>query len=131
MSEATPMMRQYRRIKQEHRDAVLFFRLGDFYEMFDRDAREVSSLLNLTLTKRNGVPMCGIPYHASRGYIARLLRSTLLEVLGADHVRTLRAYGVPGRRNRAPHLQGREGAEGKRGGEDPRGIRTLVRHGGR
>jgi DNA mismatch repair protein MutS len=70
----TPMMRQYNRIKQEHRDAILFFRLGDFYEMFKGDAEEVSRLLGLTLTQRNGVPMCGIPYHASRSYIARLIR---------------------------------------------------------
>lgn len=70
----TPMMRQYNRIKQEHADAVLFFRLGDFYEMFKSDAEEVSRLLGLTLTQRNGVPMCGIPYHASHGYIARLIR---------------------------------------------------------
>ena len=74
MSDATPMMSQYRSIKQTHQDAILFFRLGDFYEMFDRDAREVSTLLNLTLTKRNGVPMCGIPYHSSHLYIPRLLR---------------------------------------------------------
>jgi DNA mismatch repair protein MutS len=53
---------------------VLFFRLGDFYEMFSEDALEVSALLNLTLTSRNGLPMCGIPYHAARSYIARLLR---------------------------------------------------------
>jgi DNA mismatch repair protein MutS len=70
----TPMMRQYNRIKREHADAVLFFRLGDFYEMFKSDAEEVSRLLGLTLTQRNGIPMCGIPYHASHGYIARLIR---------------------------------------------------------
>ncbi|HOC28792.1 MAG TPA: DNA mismatch repair protein MutS [Treponemataceae bacterium] len=75
MSETTPMMAQYLRIKEEYRDAVLFFRLGDFYEMFNEDAREVSRLLNLTLTQRGGYPMCGIPYHASRIYIARLLRA--------------------------------------------------------
>jgi DNA mismatch repair protein MutS len=68
------MMRQYKALKRKSGDAVLFFRLGDFYEMFEKDAREVSALLNLTLTKRNGIPMCGIPYHASQGYIARLLR---------------------------------------------------------
>ena len=71
----TPMMEQYRRIKREHQGEVLFFRLGDFYEMFFEDAIEVSALLNLTLTSRNGVPMCGIPYHACRSYIARLLRA--------------------------------------------------------
>jgi DNA mismatch repair protein MutS len=68
------MLEQYRRIKREHQGEVLFFRLGDFYEMFSDDALEVSALLNLTLTSRNGLPMCGIPYHASRGYIARLLK---------------------------------------------------------
>ncbi|MDR0550467.1 MAG: DNA mismatch repair protein MutS [Spirochaetaceae bacterium] len=72
--QTTPMLSQYRRLKQEHRDEVLFFRLGDFYEMFGDDAIEVSGLLNLTLTSRNGLPMCGIPYHATRNYIARLLR---------------------------------------------------------
>jgi DNA mismatch repair protein MutS len=75
MSDDTPMMQQYRRIKSQHGDAILFFRLGDFYEMFHRDAREVSKLLNLTLTKRHGVPMCGIPYHAANSYIPRLLRA--------------------------------------------------------
>ncbi|MFP4619108.1 MAG: DNA mismatch repair protein MutS [Spirochaetaceae bacterium] len=74
MAETTPMMRQYRKIKEKHGDAVLFFRLGDFYEMFDRDAVMVSALLNLTLTHRNGLPMCGIPYHSSRTYIPRLLK---------------------------------------------------------
>jgi len=67
------MLEQYRRIKREHQDSVLFFRLGDFYEMFADDALEISSLLNLTLTHRNGLPMCGVPYHASQNYIARLL----------------------------------------------------------
>jgi DNA mismatch repair protein MutS len=70
---ATPMMQQYSRIKQGHRDAILFFRLGDFYEMFQRDAQEASRILGLTLTARHGIPMCGIPYHASHNYISRLL----------------------------------------------------------
>ncbi len=75
MAESTPMMSQYLGIKEQYRDAVLFFRLGDFYEMFNEDAVEVSRLLNLTLTHRAGSPMCGVPYHASRVYIARLLRA--------------------------------------------------------
>ena len=69
------MIEQYRRIKRDHQGEVLFFRLGDFYEMFFEDAIEVSSLLNLTLTSRNGLPMCGVPYHAARSYIARLLKA--------------------------------------------------------
>jgi DNA mismatch repair protein MutS len=68
------MLDQYRRIKRDHPGEVLFFRLGDFYEMFAEDALEVSALLNLTLTSRNGQPMCGLPYHASRSFIARLLK---------------------------------------------------------
>ncbi|MDR2434723.1 MAG: DNA mismatch repair protein MutS [Treponema sp.] len=70
----SPMLDQYRRIKKENQGNVLFFRLGDFYEMFAGDAVEVSALLNLTLTSRNGLPMCGVPYHAARSYIARLLK---------------------------------------------------------
>lgn len=70
----TPLLAQYERIKAEYKNAILFFRLGDFYEMFYDDAIIVSQLLNLTLTKRQSAPMCGIPWHASRTYIARLLK---------------------------------------------------------
>ncbi|SEP74354.1 DNA mismatch repair protein MutS [Treponema bryantii] len=70
----TPMMIQYRGIKEKYKTEVVFFRLGDFYEMFNEDAVEVSRLLNLTLTHRANQPMCGIPYHAAKIYIARLLR---------------------------------------------------------
>ncbi len=72
-NELTPMMRQYMEIKKEHSDEVLFFRLGDFYEMFFEDAVEISQLLSLTLTHRAGNPMCGIPYHAAKTYLRRLL----------------------------------------------------------
>ncbi len=67
-------MIQYRGIKEKYKNEVVFFRLGDFYEMFNEDAVEVSRLLNLTLTHRASQPMCGIPYHAAKIYIARLLR---------------------------------------------------------
>lgn len=70
----TPMMIQYRGIKEKYKNEVVFFRLGDFYEMFDNDAEEISKLLNLTLTHRASQKMCGIPYHAAKIYIARLLR---------------------------------------------------------
>ncbi len=73
-AEVTPLMLQYQSIKDEYRNEVLFFRLGDFYEMFNEDAVMVSRLLNLTLTHRGSQPMCGIPYHAAKIYIARLLR---------------------------------------------------------
>lgn len=74
MAETTPLMEQYAAIKSQYKNEVLFFRLGDFYEMFNDDAVEVSRLLNLTLTHRAQQPMCGIPYHAAKVYIARLLR---------------------------------------------------------
>ena len=73
-SGTSPMLDQYRRVKKEQKGNILFFRLGDFYEMFAEDAIEVSSLLNLTLTSRGGLPMCGVPYHAYRAYVARLLK---------------------------------------------------------
>ncbi len=74
----TPMMVQYKQMKANYPDAILFFRLGDFYEMFFEDAVEASGLLQLTLTARNKgdhkAPMCGIPYHAAPNYIAKLTR---------------------------------------------------------
>ncbi|HXR04951.1 MAG TPA: hypothetical protein VN836_09620, partial [Verrucomicrobiae bacterium] len=70
------MMTQYRRIKSElPGDALLLFRLGDFYEMFFEDAQTGAQLLNLALTARNGVPMCGLPHHAANAYIGRLLKA--------------------------------------------------------
>jgi len=72
----TPMMQQYQRLRKSiPADTLLLFRLGDFYEMFFDDAKEASGLLNVALTKRNGVPMCGVPYHAAHGYIRRLIKA--------------------------------------------------------
>lgn len=71
-------MEQYREIKAECRDAILFFRLGDFYEMFGQDALEASKILDITLTarqKEDPVPMCGVPYHAAENYIAKLIKA--------------------------------------------------------
>jgi DNA mismatch repair protein MutS len=79
-SAATPAMRQYLDAKQQHRDAILFFRMGDFYEMFYEDALVAARALELTLTSRSketnggGIPMCGVPFHAVDGYIAKLVR---------------------------------------------------------
>lgn len=75
----TPMMTQYREIKQQHPDEILFFRLGDFYEMFFEDAHLASRELDIVLTGRDGgmsdkIPMCGVPYHAADGYIAKLIK---------------------------------------------------------
>ena len=72
----TPMMQQYRRLRGSiPADTLLLFRLGDFYELFFEDAKEASGLLNVALTKRNGVPMCGVPYHAAQTYIAKLIKA--------------------------------------------------------
>lgn len=77
MSKLTPMMEQYLQIKNEHRDAILFFRLGDFYEMFFDDAELAAKELEIVLTSRDGgakkIPMCGIPYHSASNYIAKLI----------------------------------------------------------
>ncbi|MBA2431896.1 MAG: DNA mismatch repair protein MutS [Chthoniobacterales bacterium] len=72
----TPMMQQYQRLRASvPTGTLLLFRLGDFYELFFDDAKEASALLNVALTKRNGVPMCGMPYHAAQGYIAKLIKA--------------------------------------------------------
>jgi DNA mismatch repair protein MutS len=69
----TPMMEQYFRIKERHKDALLFFRLGDFYELFYEDAKTASPVLEIALTSRQKVPMCGVPYHAAETYLPKLL----------------------------------------------------------
>ena len=78
MSEYTPMMQHYLDMKEKYKDCILFYRLGDFYEMFFDDAINVSRELELTLTgkdcgKEERAPMCGIPFHAADTYIARLI----------------------------------------------------------
>src|SRR5216110_3874652 len=76
---STPLMRQYAAIKKQHPNALLFFRLGDFYELFFDDAVTASRELQITLTSRNkekgiAIPMCGVPYHAAENYISKLIR---------------------------------------------------------
>ncbi len=78
MAQYTPMMQQYLKIKADHKDAFLFFRLGDFYEMFFDDALKASKELEITLTSREGgssdrIPMCGVPYHSAENYIKQLI----------------------------------------------------------
>ena len=80
-NELTPMQRQYQEIKEKNKDCILFFRLGDFYEMFNDDAKTAARELDLTLTTRDRgkpkeeqTPMCGVPYHSVDAYIARLVQ---------------------------------------------------------
>src|SRR3989339_1181627 len=74
MQKLTPLMNQYNLIKNKYKNSILFFRLGDFYEMFDDDAKTASKVLRLTLTSRQDVPMCGIPHHSYKYYVARLIK---------------------------------------------------------
>ena len=77
----TPMLQQYLAIKEQHQDALLFYRMGDFYEMFFDDAITAAKTLSITLTSRSSkddeakIPMCGVPYHASASYLAKLIRA--------------------------------------------------------
>jgi len=79
LSNHTPMMQQYWRLKNQHPDQLMFYRMGDFYEIFYEDARKAAKLLDITLTARGqsagqSIPMCGIPYHAAEGYLAKLVK---------------------------------------------------------
>jgi len=80
MENLTPMLKQYNSIKKDYADCILFFRLGDFYEMFYDDAKVASQILDLVLTSRSAgkmgkVPMCGLPFHAADSYISRLVKA--------------------------------------------------------
>lgn len=97
MANITPMMQQYLKIKSEYDDCLLFFRLGDFYEMFFDDAKEASRVLEITLTKRdakkeNPIPMCGVPYLHFDKILIFYLRLILLET--CNHTPQLNNLGV-------------------------------------
>ena len=92
-SSATPMMKQYLAMRRElPEDVLLLFRLGDFYEMFFEDAKTAAGILNVALTKRNGIPMCGVPHHAAQSYISRLIRAGKRVAIGEQT-----AEPVPGK----------------------------------
>ncbi|RML20650.1 DNA mismatch repair protein MutS [Pseudomonas syringae pv. maculicola] len=79
LSQHTPMMQQYWKLKNQHLDQLMFYRMGDFYEIFYEDAKKAAKLLDITLTARGqsagqSIPMCGIPYHAAEGYLAKLVK---------------------------------------------------------
>jgi len=80
MSELTPLMKQYFGVKEQYPDAIVFFRLGDFYEMFGEDAKIASRILQIALTSRDKnkedqIPMCGIPHFSADSYVAKLIRA--------------------------------------------------------
>src|SRR5512136_2544844 len=81
VKKLTPLMEQYFRVKEEYRDAILLFRIGDFYETFGQDAETVSHDLNITLTSRqkdedgNRIPLAGVPYHSLEVYLAKLIKA--------------------------------------------------------
>ncbi len=88
------MMEQYLSIKRKHPDSLLFFRLGDFYEMFYEDAKKASSVLEITLTSRQKIPMCGIPYHAAEPYLTKLLKRGFKVAICEQVEDTKQAKGV-------------------------------------
>ena len=127
-------MQQYLRLKAQHPDVLLFYRMGDFYELFFEDARRAAALLDITLTARGQsagqpIPMAGVPAHSADGYLARLVRKgesvAVCEQMGdpAQSKGPDRAPGGPGHHARHPHgcrLVGRP-TRGAAGGRGPRG----------
>ena len=96
----TPMMQQYLRIKSEHPDVLLFYRMGDFYELFYEDARRAAALLDITLTARGQsagepIPMAGVPFHAVDSYLAKLVRLAAKALPSASSWRKPPAPRVP------------------------------------
>ncbi len=145
LASATPAMRQYLDVKRQHRDAIVFFRMGDFYEMFYEDALTAARVLELTLTSRakdsagGAIPMCGVPFHAADTYLARLIRKGY-RVAICDQVEDPRkAKGIvkrevtrvisPGTFTDAAYLEAREpaflAALAPAGGEGPWGLAFL------
>src|SRR5512139_3372003 len=123
---ATPAMRQYLDAKRQYRDAIVFFRMGDFYEMFYEDALVAARALDLTLTSRskdaggNGIPMCGVPYHAVDGYLGKLVKKGFRVAICEQVEDPKKAKGLvrrevvrvvsPGTLTDANHLEAREPA---------------------
>src|SRR3954471_1388393 len=123
---ATPAMRQYLDAKRQHRDAIVFFRMGDFYEMFYEDALVAARALDLTLTSRSkdaggaGIPMCGVPFHAMDGYLAKLVKKGFRVAICEQVEDPKKAKGLvrrevvrvvsPGTLTDASHLEAREPA---------------------
>ena len=140
----TPMMAQYLEIKAQYPDALLFYRMGDFYEMFFDDAVAAAEALDIALTKRgkhdgNDIPMCGVPHHAAEGYFLTLIRKGFLVAVCEQQLRcqggvskaqyrhrgrTCLARCVSRRRSRGPLLGNL--ARGADPGQLPRWFGTLL-----
>src|SRR5512142_1038434 len=130
---STPLMRQYAAIKKEHPNALLFFRLGDFYELFFDDAVTASRELQITLTSRNkekgvAVPMCGVPYHAAEGYIAKLIRKGY-KVAICDQVEDPKLAKKLVRREVTRVLTPGTAIDNQMGSEENNFLAAVARHG--
>jgi DNA mismatch repair protein MutS len=90
----TPLVKQYNEIKAEYPDTLLFYRLGDFYELFGDDAIKASKIMEVTLTKRRDLPMCGVPYHAAMTYIRKILKKSMSVAICEQTEDASRAKGL-------------------------------------
>ena len=135
----TPVMQQYLRLKAQHPDVLLFYRMGDFYELFYDDAKRAARLLDITLTARGQsagqpIPMAGVPYHSVESYLARLVRRgesvAICEQIG-DPAKVEGSGRAPGRARRHAGHGHRRGVPGRRGATrcSPRCIATATRFG--
>ncbi len=130
---STPLMRQYAAIKKEHPNALLFFRLGDFYELFFDDAVVAARELQITLTSRNkekgvAIPMCGVPYHAAEGYIAKLIRKGY-KVAICDQVEDPQADQEAGAREVTRVVTPGTAADSQLGSEENNFLACVATHG--
>ena len=132
----TPMVQQYMEIKKQHEDKLLFYRLGDFYELFFGDAITASRELNLTLTQRAGntkhpIPMCGVPFHSVDGYLAKLIKKGYRIAICDQMEDPKKAVGIVKREVTKILTPGRAGRPWPcrcihRGGQLVRSIRPLL-----
>ena len=127
----TPMIRQWKKVKQGHEDYIIFFRMGDFYEMFFDDAKEASRILDITLTSRAGYPMCGVPYHAMETYLDQLLAAGRKVAICEQVEDPKKAKGIVKRDITHIVTPGTMIGQAMVGGKANNYIASLARHDGR